>query len=451
MEKTLFRKPDFDNRLGIIRPACLPKDWYELYQENRFFKKHGAIKEIILNHNDVPHDGQFIKSRFKFWDEDFLQDHVEYIEKYNGKKYFYFIPISTDNWFMEMENIGFSGIEEDIKKDIRNKNCKIILIATDEGFYGSYGDVYSPSNWDLDLIQKWCEIEKFPSDSLVFISMNMIGNIHNVKKSLSYSISGTSWLSERHLLLRKDYKLKKSNYNEFQQNSKLFLTYNNAIHIHRVGLLYFLNEYNLLENSLCSFNFIENDGLYNHCINSFKQMNRDVLSFDKFDEILKQLPIKIENDYNPNDFLNYDFKGQVSIREHYENSFLSLVSETLYKNGAVYFSEKTFKPIYECHPFLLLSSKGSLKKLKELGYQTFDRWWDESYDECDDYIERIKMICDVLVELKSKSFDELYKMKIEMRDVLIQNYENFIQRCTQNPNPIIEIIKHEYEKFVKNG
>ena len=86
-----------------------------------------------------------------------------------------------------------------------------------------------------------------------------------------------------------------------------------------------------------------------------------------------------------------------------------------------------------------------------MGYQTFDKWWDESYDECDNHIDRIDMICKILLDLKSKSYDELKKIKLEMRDVLIHNYNNFIQRYNQTPSPIINAVEEEYKKFVKNG
>lgn len=453
MKRIPIRRPDYDDRLDCIRPACLPKNWYTLYQEKRFLDTHtmdSPLKELLLDESDNPYNKEFIESRFFSWDYDFLKDYVDYIQKYDGDKYFYFIPIVTDFWFGEMENIGFSGLEEDVKKDLRNKNCKLVLLATDEGFYGSYQDVYTPQNWDLDLIQKWCELEKLPTDSIIFISLNMVGQVHNVSKSLSYSILETSFMSEQHLSLRKDNNFVKSNFTELKKNTKLFLTYNNAIHSHRLGLLYYLNDTNLLDDGLCSFNLVESTGAFEHYLKIFKEMHSNLLDLKSFDKIIERLPIIIENDYDSKDYENLDFKGQISVREHYENSFLSVVSETLCKQGSVYFSEKTFKPIYECHPFLLLSSKGSLKRLKELGYQTFDRWWDESYDECDEYFDRIEKICNILLDLKSKSFDELYNMKMEMKDILVQNYENFIQRRNQSPNEIVDRLQHEYEKFVNN-
>lgn len=441
MEKVLFRKPDFDKRLGVNRPAQIPKNWYELYEDGKYLKFDHMMSNLLLksNQNDL-------KNRIQYWEYDFFQNHVEYKNKEDDEKYFYYIPLhSIDDWFLDMEHIGFSGIEEDVKKDVRNKKCKIILLCTDEGNYGEEPDIYTPGNWSLELIQKWCDLEKFPHSSIIFICMNMNIQTLATKKCLNYHIVPTSWISETHIWVKKD---EPSTFLELKENSKLFLTYNFAYHHHRMCLLESLYKNNLLKDSYHSFIF--NNDQEDNTKNQYKKWNKNLLP-DGFDKILDKIPIEIEDDYKKEDYGNYDFKGQVIIKNHYENSFLSLVSETLYKNNTIYFSEKTFKPISQHHPFILVSSKNSLSKLKQMGYQTFDKWWDESYDECDNHIDRIDMICKILLDLKSKSYDELKKIKLEMRDVLIHNYNNFIQRYNQTPSPIINAVEEEYKKFVKNG
>ncbi len=440
MEKILFRKPDFDNRLGINRIAQVPKNWYELYKDGKYLKEDTLMSNLLLELNS-----EDLKNRIRYWEYDFFKNYVEYTNQEDNQKYFYYIPLhSIEHWFFDMEDIGFSGIEEDVKKDIRNKKCKIVLLCTDEGNYGEESDLYTPANWSLELLQKWIDLEKFPHESLIFICMNM--NIQNLatKKCLNYHIVPTSWMSETHLWIKKD---EPSTFLELKENSKLFLTYNFAYHPHRMQLLESLYKNDLLKDSYHSFIF-NNDPLGNSK-KQYKKLNENLL-VDGLDKILDKIPIKIEDDYKAEDYQNYDFKGQVVIKNHYENSFLSLVSETLYKNNTIYFSEKTFKPISQHHPFILNSSKNSLKKLKNLGYQTFDKWWDESYDECDNFIDRIDMICKILLELKAKSYNELKKIKLEMRDVLIHNYNNYIQRYNQNTSPIINAVQEEYKKFVKN-
>ena len=86
-----------------------------------------------------------------------------------------------------------------------------------------------------------------------------------------------------------------------------------------------------------------------------------------------------------------------------------------------------FKPIYACQPFILSSSRGSLAKLKEFGFKTFDRWWDESYDDEWLFVNRVEKMKEVLRFIISKTDDELRQMYSEMEEVLIHNYDLFIK------------------------
>ena len=82
------------------------------------------------------------------------------------------------------------------------------------------------------------------------------------------------------------------------------------------------------------------------------------------------------------------------------NSWITVVSEAQFNDNqkTVFLSEKTFKSIACCHPFVILGSKHSLRELKKLGYVTFDNLIDESYDELDN-IDRIEAIIELLYRL----------------------------------------------------
>ena len=55
--------------------------------------------------------------------------------------------------------------------------------------------------------------------------------------------------------------------------------------------------------------------------------------------------------------------------EFYEETFLSVVSETIFDNSTLYFTEKISKPIMCLHPFILVTSPHSLKKIKRIWIQ----------------------------------------------------------------------------------
>jgi hypothetical protein len=84
------------------------------------------------------------------------------------------------------------------------------------------------------------------------------------------------------------------------------------------------------------------------------------------------------------------------------DSWLSIISETHFddEQGTLFLSEKTFKTIACQSPFLILGNRGSLKKLKELGYITFHDIIDESYDNLQS-VHRMNAIIDEIRKWES--------------------------------------------------
>lgn len=110
----------------------------------------------------------------------------------------------------------------------------------------------------------------------------------------------------------------------------------------------------------------------------------------------------------------------------YENSFLTIVNETeVGRDTITFFSEKTFKPLLMGHPFLFLGGYKQLAKLKEFGYKTFDRWWDESYDDLPNWRDRVDAVLEILRALKNKSTEELMSIRKEMEPTLMYNQQLF--------------------------
>lgn len=114
----------------------------------------------------------------------------------------------------------------------------------------------------------------------------------------------------------------------------------------------------------------------------------------------------------------------------YRNSFCTIVTETYFwtnkVNPRAFFSEKVFKPVFALQPFILVGTRGLLQKFRELGYQTFDRWWDESYDTLEDDLDRLNAICDQIVYLAGKSDKELRDMTLDMESVLVHNWNRLM-------------------------
>ena len=110
-----------------------------------------------------------------------------------------------------------------------------------------------------------------------------------------------------------------------------------------------------------------------------------------------------------------------------------------------FFTEKTFKPLASMKPFFVFGNKGTLKCLKEMGYKTFDRWWDESYDLEEDTMLRILMIIRELQKISLYSKEEIYLMVSEMRPTLEYNFDLRIKRALEGQINFENCLKDIYD------
>jgi len=106
---------------------------------------------------------------------------------------------------------------------------------------------------------------------------------------------------------------------------------------------------------------------------------------------------------------------------HQIKSFCNIVTETYWVNGPIHITEKIDKCFSAGQPFILVSGVGYLKKLKEFGFKTFNRWWDESYDDEYDYEHRMQKIKETIHTIGNLSIKECEQMYLEMIPTLIHN------------------------------
>jgi len=79
---------------------------------------------------------------------------------------------------------------------------------------------------------------------------------------------------------------------------------------------------------------------------------------------------------------------------------MSIIPETFYyQNQAIFLTEKTYKVIYNHHPFTILGNQGILKTLRARGYQTFNTICDELYDECRNDRKRLDLVINATEQL----------------------------------------------------
>lgn len=123
----------------------------------------------------------------------------------------------------------------------------------------------------------------------------------------------------------------------------------------------------------------------------------------------------------------------------YDETFCSVVIETRTNHKITWITEKTCKPLAFYHPFLIVTAPGHLAKLKNLGFETFDNLFDESYDQEIDFKKRCEIIKNNLHNLEPGKYDRFTQQK------LLHNHEHFfnqtlVESIIENEivNPLLE-------------
>ena len=106
----------------------------------------------------------------------------------------------------------------------------------------------------------------------------------------------------------------------------------------------------------------------------------------------------------------------------YDNSSISFVVET-WVNSSVFLTEKIYRSIINKHPFVVLGSSGTLKFLKDNGFQTFSEIIDESYDS---------------VEIEENWLNKKINKTSESAG-------DFLKKIPENSAKIQEIVDHNYK------
>jgi hypothetical protein len=110
--------------------------------------------------------------------------------------------------------------------------------------------------------------------------------------------------------------------------------------------------------------------------------------------------------------------------ELWKSGLWHIVTETVFYHDKLHLTEKIFKPIVAQRPFMLASAPGNLAYLKSYGFQTFDRWIDESYDNIQDPDQRLQAIVNQTQCLCAMSDSDLREMHREMQPVLEHNFNH---------------------------
>jgi len=110
------------------------------------------------------------------------------------------------------------------------------------------------------------------------------------------------------------------------------------------------------------------------------------------------------------------------VPSQYADTYFSLVTETMgFKNPFI--TEKTYKPILAGHPFIIAGAPGYYQKLHKMGFETFDKLIDESFDLEPNMDQRMTMIAEQVKRLCQNDLDQfLYQCK----EICLYNKQYYI-------------------------
>jgi hypothetical protein len=203
---------------------------------------------------------------------------------------------------------------------------------------------------------------------------------------------------------------------------KLFLMWNRRLRDHRIELAVNLERHNLVDRSLISFSNEHQDFPGRSAI---AQFNYDrllhIFNIDReyTDRFIARLPLILDGEENVMQMCQ-DY-GNVT-RSYYQQSLVSIVTETNFYEREVSLTEKSFKPAKEKHPFITAGAKGVLKGMHRLGFRTFNEFWDESYDDIVDDGERMNKIMEIIGQIGTWTPDQILDFRRRVKPILEHNY-----------------------------
>jgi hypothetical protein len=245
----------------------------------------------------------------------------------------------------------------------------------------------SDSSIESRLIEYKTEITKY-NDDVPLIKFKDINAYGHVVPKILKSSNNINWLEVY--------------CNNYYNKSHLFLYLNNRITYHRF-LLYKQIEYkNLLQHGIYSWHgFNQSHRLdydpihdFHHQVNTTPTFNEEEQKF--IDYVMSNPKVEIAKIQDDSADLSVDplREGSYVDPDWIANTYFSVVTETHVGDLPSHITEKIYKLIFCCHPFIVIGPRYHLATLRRYGFKTFPELFDESYDSMPESFEKYNLVSD---------------------------------------------------------
>ena len=387
----------FDNLSQYYLPNTASPSWY-VNEEGRFGlpKSWGWWNIVDERYNLFPKEvTHSLVTPHNFKDTDVT---YKTIEQTGNDPHLYVVHVFNGDYFKRNRNIGLNCVDPKYMEDLRAGRARLVFICTLEGYSGEDG------NDDLEIIQDWIDHSAIRGDYVYYLSGNLIGHERVKQKNLSFNVIPVcmfdSWIGTEYI------DLGPLPYEPIDAKH-LYLSYARNPRDQRIALCGKLLEKRLLDKgrvSLARWDW---------------NPTNDIGDIETLKRLHKMTPIEIDRT------LEFNLADNIHLPD-YKHTFVSIVNETLTNTGTLFLSEKIFKAIAVGHPFLVIGNVGTLEYLKSLGYKTFDKWFDESYDKEEYFMKRVDKVVDQVMKFKRTSKEDLIKIRKEMQEITVHNQKVFI-------------------------
>ena len=378
---------------------------------------------LNINHLYFKHLGdsewwKHLNFNFNYWNIDFNQQ----IEFGNSNKLIYEPNISQ-----ELGNKGIEIVKDGSVANLIPAFTRVVISTVQEPICVT-GDYFYHENIDIN---EKLEIAGADVDCVCWVSGDYFAPEKNTSNIKTFFVPG--W---NHFYWEEKYEIS-DEVIDSRTFDHTFLSFNRIHKPHRMYFLLRLRELGMIENNLISCAktmdgetfeehiewLVSDKENWREIYDKYNLVNKDKLRTEA-NSFMKELPLVLDvEDFQDNGCFFDDTVW--SSASFYQNSFMSVLTESSAVGPGCYISEVIFKAIVFMHPFMIIGQPRTLEVLREWGFDTFDDVFDNSYDLEDDMFKRIEMVLQQMEIINQLSPEELKEKTLELKDRLVYNKNRY--------------------------
>ena len=294
-------------------------------------------------------------------------------------------------------------------------------------FYYSEGD--NPNPEINDTIDKLCAKHNISKNAIKFVIAN-----YKLKNTDPFVYFPDDEVYYRYLHVIENKYVKKHNLN---QRKKKFTCLIRADKLWRKIYASYIVQMNMVNQGFFSYTGYKYD-------TSHKGLD-DASLWQDYDNTLQQdmLSFEMQMPFTCDKLTDQEHNNHKLIHEEYFNqAYFNYVVETHFDNDTIFLTEKTFKPILNLQPFVIVGNPGSLRLLKDLGYKTFDTVIKEEYDNIVNHKDRMSQILKISFDLTNLSHKHHMRIQQIISQSLQHNQKLFLSPKVNRINKLLNELKY---------